>query len=297
MRLGLCCIFNKEPIRFRTTTVRYVSSLPHNGIEHLNTIVLHNLESLIKALTFCKDNGIGAFRVLSGLLPLYTHPIYGYPLEKLPDAEEIKHRFSQAKREAENNDLRITFHPDQFVVLNSPKEEVVTNAIAEIEYHTLLASLLGGDVINIHGGGGYGDKRAALERFKAHFKRLSTQARSYLTIENDDKVYTPADLIPLCKQLHIPFVYDVHHHRCLPDGQTIQKTTERALETWNREPLFHLSSPKEGWGGKNPKLHHDYIDIKDFPKEWSQLSPLTIDVEAKAKECAVLRLKQEMRAS
>jgi len=93
--------------------------------------------------------------------------------------------------------------------------------------------------------------------------------------------------------MDIPLVYDVHHHRCLADGRDVEKTTELAISTWNREPLFHLSSPKYGWESNNPRNHHDYIDAKDFPLYWKNLD-ITVEVEAKAKELAVLKLKQDM---
>ncbi len=57
---------------------------------------------------------------------------------------------------------------------------------------------------------------------------------------------------------------------------------------WRREPLFHISSPVNGWQGSDDRKHHDDIDINDFPMDWLSLD-LTIEVEAKAKEWAVLK--------
>jgi UV DNA damage endonuclease len=37
-----------------------------------------------------------------------------------------------------------------------------------------------------------------------------------------------------------------------------------------------------------PERHHDFIDVKDFPKCWRDLE-ITVEVEAKAKEVAVLK--------
>ena len=88
-------------------------------------------------------------------------------------------------------------------------------------------------------------------------------------------------------------MYDLHHHRCLPDGRNVEETTAQALETWDREPLFHISSPLKSWADANPRNHHDYIDRKDFPEFWRNLD-ITVEVEAKAKELAVLRLMQEL---
>ena len=111
-----------------------------------------------------------------------------------------------------------------------------------------------------------------------------------LTFENDDKSYTPSDLLPICNELEAPFVYDVHHHRCLKDTMLIQEVTEAALKTWNREPLFHISSPLEGWEGPKPQRHHDFINPDDFPDCWKSLS-VTVEIEAKAKEVAIQKLQ------
>ena len=64
--------------------------------------------------------------------------------------------------------------------------------------------------------------------------------------------------------------------------------------TWDREPLFHISSPIEGWDGPTPGRHHDFIDVKDFPASW-QRKKITVEVEAKAKEVAVEKLLRELR--
>ena len=86
-------------------------------------------------------------------------------------------------------------------------------------------------------------------------------------------------------------VYDVHHHRCLSDGMRTEQITEMALATWNREPLFHVSSPLGGWNASNPRRHDDYVKLRDFPTCWLDLN-LTVEIEAKAKEQAVLKLKR-----
>jgi len=154
-----------------------------------------------------------------------------------------------------------------------------------------VAEWVNADVINIHAGGAYGDKKSALQRLSGQIENLPAPVRKRLTLENDDRVYTPSDLLPLCKRLGIPLVYDVHHQRCLTGGVGIQETTDRVLETWHREPLFHVSSPLNGWKGKDLLKHHDYLDPGDFPACWLPLD-ITVEVEAKAKELAVLKLKK-----
>lgn len=293
IRLGLCCIFSSEPIKFRTTTATYLKRIDH-PYEYLAEIISHNLDSLKAALEYCVSTGIGCFRLSSQFFPLCSHPDWKYQLSYLPLHNELMEKVELCRLYKEAKGLRLTLHPDQFVVLNSPRPEVVQSAIQELEYHAQLADLLGIDVINIHGGGVYGNKKEALKRFQEHYNALPPQIQSRLTLENDDKCYTPQDLLPLCEKNQIAFVYDVHHHRCLKDGLTIEQATRRALATWDREPLFHISSPLEGWSGPKPHRHHDYIAVEDFPVEWKSLKDVTVEVEAKAKELAVKKLKKDL---
>jgi UV DNA damage endonuclease len=153
--------------------------------------------------------------------------------------------------------------------------------------------LVEGAVLNIQGGGEFDDKQTTLADFSRSLDRLSSRARSRVTVENDDKVFTPADLLPVCRATGIPLVYDVHHHRCNQDGLSEEEMTEQGIVTWNREPLFHILSPIEGWDGSKPERHHDFIDVKDFPKSWHDLE-LTVETEAKAKEVPLLKLKKKL---
>jgi len=290
MRFGLCCIFCAQPIKFRTTTARALLALgPGARSDRLVELGWLNAEALRLAVDYCGRHGIGAFRINSQILPLTTHPELGYRLAELPGGEQVVAAFRAAGERARQAGVRLTMHPDQFVVLSSPHPEVVGSSLAEIEYQAEFADWTGVDVINVHGGGAYGDKAAALERFACSYDRLSEAARRRLTVENDDRTYTPADLLPLCRRLGMPLVYDVHHHRCRPDGLTVAEATAAALATWDREPLFHVSSPRDGWGGPHPERHHDYLDAADLPVAWRDLE-ITVEVEAKAKELALARL-------
>ncbi|MCH9631689.1 MAG: UV DNA damage endonuclease [Chlamydiae bacterium] len=295
IRFGLCCKFHHEKIKYRE--VRYIHLKKLSDDEKLcklDEVILDNLQALEESINFCSANGIFAFRIGSALLPIYTHPDADYQIESLPSHTEIFSRFHKLKALAKHKNMRLSFHPDQFVILNSPREDVVENAIKDLEYHNYLSELLGADVINIHAGGVYGDKAVALKRLEKNVNRLSKSVRSRITFENDDKSYTPQDLLPICKRLHIPLVYDVHHHRCNKDQMGEAEVTRAALKTWNREPLFHLSSPKEGWDGPKINRHHDFIDPLDFPKIWKEIGDITVDIEAKAKEVAVIKLMGDL---
>jgi len=295
IRLGLCCMFRDQPIKFVTTTATAIGKMKRpDALTKLSRLCLENADALMASLQYCADNGIGCFRISSQILPIKTHPTCGYDVTDLPDGDEIILRFRECGKFVKKHKLRTCFHPDQFVILNSQRPDVVEKSVQELEYQAEVAEWVAADVINIHGGGAYGDKQTALADFARNLDRLSARVRSRLTVENDDKTYTPADLLPICKETGIALVYDVHHHRCNPDDLSIEQATKKALTTWNREPMFHISSPIEGWDGPKPERHHDFIDANDFPECWRR-KKITVEIEAKAKEVAVRKLLTELK--
>lgn len=296
IRWGLCCQFLDAPIRFRQATHRHVSRL---GVDerraYLSGVVRDNAEALHDAVRECARLGIGAFRVGSQFAPLATHPESGYRLRDLDDGDAIVARLREARALATSLDVRLSFHPDQFVVLNSAHEHVVDSSVRELDAMASLAELIGADTLTVHGGGAAGGRDEALLRLERALDRLSDAARARVALENDDRTWAPAALLPLCERTGVPFVYDVHHHRCLPDGLSVREATERGAATWGgREPWFHVSSPREGWTARDPRPHHDYAIAADVPASWRGMT-VTVDVEAKAKERAVTTLARAVR--
>jgi UV DNA damage endonuclease len=264
-------------------------------LARLDVLCLANADALLASLNYCVNHGIGAFRINSQILPVKTHPIVGYQINELPHGTDIIERIKECGQFSRANNLRLSFHPDQFVVLNSPNQQTLAHSIDELNYQAEVAEWVGADTINIHGGGAYGEKSTALEALRRNIETLPKPVRSRLTLENDDKVFSPSDLLPVCTDTGVPLVYDVHHHRCLPDGLSVAEITECARKTWSSEPLFHISSPQDGWDGPKPERHHDFINVGDFPEEWLGW-PLTVEVEAKAKELAVTKLIADLNS-
>jgi len=298
-RLGLCCIFNKENIRFRHLTAASLKSLSKKeAFKKISEICLHNARSLLLSLETINKLNIKAFRILSQFFPLCTHPEYSYDIGSLPDRREIESVLDSVRKYRFDNDIRLSFHPDQFVVLSSPHGHIVENSVRELEYECLAAELTGAENVNVHAGGVYGDKKESLKRLVRVYKKLPSTIKKHLTFENDDISYNFEDILFLASETGAPPVYDVHHHRCNPDRLSIEAATEKAVAFWTslgREPHFHISSPKDGWNSRNPRKHSDYIDIKDFPECWFGLyTKVTIDVEAKAKESAVSDLARKL---
>jgi UV DNA damage endonuclease len=268
---------------------------PAGRREFLHQLVADNAEALAEAIDWCAAHQIGAFRVNSEILPLCTHPDFGYSIEQIDQRGELLEAFGRAGSLARRGRIRLSFHPDQFVVPGSRRADVVRSSLAELEAQAAIAELIGAEQMTIHAGGAEGGKPVALRRLARSLARLSARAHAKIALENDDRIYTVEDLLPLCIEGRIPLVYDVHHHRCNPDGLSVQEATAATARTWGaREPWAHLSSPKGGWRSEDPRRHADYARARDLPECWIG-QRLTIDIEAKAKELAVLRLQAHIR--
>ncbi len=64
IRLGLCCMFRDQPIRFVTTTATAIGKIKRtDALTKLGRLCLENADSLLIALRYCADNGIGCFHV------------------------------------------------------------------------------------------------------------------------------------------------------------------------------------------------------------------------------------------
>jgi len=187
--------------------------------------------------------------------------------------------------------IRITMHPGQFVVLNSPKKEVVDASLRELEYHFWVLETLGvgaEGVVVIHAGGIYEDKRESLKRLKNTLRENQWLYR-YLAIENDERHYTVRDLLDA--ELDLPIVFDYYHNRLNPSEFEVSEI----LQTWSgRVPEFHLSSEPEGKHRFGE--HGDWIRLEDFLDFLNRFGGNRIDLilEAKQKEKAVEKLLLEL---
>jgi UV DNA damage endonuclease len=286
MNLGYACINMTMGKKVTTNRAMVKRTFQTKGLDYVSELALANAKDIIKILEWNRMNGIKFFRLSSALIPWGDH----IDITQLKDYKEIKSELKKAGDFAKFHNMRITSHPGPFVVLTSPKEEVVTNAIADLELHAKVFDMMGlsktpYNKINIHCNGVYGDKQSAMNRFCKNFKRLSSSVRSRLTVENDDKatMYSVLDLMYIHQKIGIPIVFDYHHHKFCTGGLTEEEAMKLAASTWpdGITPIVHYSEPKEG---NKPQAHADYI--KEIPDTYGV--DVDIMVEAKAKELAIL---------
>ena len=261
------------------------------GLDYVSELALANSKDVLKILVWNKNNNIKFFRLSSALVPWGD----GLDLTTLKDYDEISIALRRAGDYAKANGIRITSHPGPFVVLTSPKENVVEAAIKDLELHGKIFDLLGlshtpYNKINIHCNGVYGDKLSAMNRFCDNYLKLSDSVKKRLTVENDDKatMYNVKDLMYIHNKINIPIVFDYHHHTFNTGDLTEEEALKLASTTWGDiTPVVHYSESKALHEENNklkPQAHSDYI--KSLPNTYG----LNVDimVEAKAKELAIL---------
>lgn len=117
----------------------------------------HNLAALERMIDYNRKNDIKLFRISSDLIPFGSSPINALAWP------EIRKTFDRIGAKIRKNGIRVSLHPGQYTVLNSPTEDVGERAIADLIYHDKILAALGTDTTNkivLHVGGIYGDKRS-----------------------------------------------------------------------------------------------------------------------------------------
>ncbi|WP_100405255.1 UV DNA damage repair endonuclease UvsE [Bacillus solitudinis] len=281
----------------RTLTFTNWKKLDENTCnEKLYAATEQNLRNTIRALHYNIAHGFHLYRMSSSLVPLATHPEVRWDY-----LTPFGHLFKEIGDLIKNSAMRVSFHPSQFTLFTSPKEPVTENSITDMIYHynMLRAMEVHGDAtINIHIGGAYGDKEAAISRFDHNFNKLNPSIRKQTTLENDDKTYTAEETLQVCEQHSLPFVFDYHHHLANPGNEEFADLLPRLYATWqetNKTPKFHLSSPRSATVFR---AHAEYVDL-DFAlpfintlKSFGQSADIMI--EAKSKDKAALKLVEEL---
>jgi UV DNA damage endonuclease len=214
IRIGYPCIN-----RTIGCTANHTFRLASYSGERLEEAVSSNLECLERILRFNLDNGILFFRISSDIVPFASHPVCSYDWRG-----RFSGNFMKLGKFIKKSGMRVSMHPDQFVLINALDEDIVRRSELELEYHSDVLDLMGLDSkakVQIHVGGVYGDKEAAMERFIERYSNLSPRVKKRLVIENDDRLYTLADCLKISKRTGVPVLFDVFHHRCLSSGEKI----------------------------------------------------------------------------
>jgi len=259
------------------------------GMQHVAMLFEQNIRNLARILEWNAANDFTLYRMSSDIAPWSSE----YRLEDLPNWSVCKHLLESTGAYARATGQRLSFHPGAYTVLAGKNPATLKKSLHELEIHGKIMDTLGCPrsryaKINIHLGGAYGDKPAAIARFIEKYKRLSPAVTSRLTLENDDRLnlYTVRDLVEkVFPHTGIPVVFDYHHHSIHPGHDDEKTALELAISTWgNVKPTTHYSESAQKERPKAILRAHsvmidDYINTHGY----------SIDcvIEAKGKERAV----------
>lgn len=262
----------------------------------LTEIILDNLNVLENILRYNVKNGIYFYRLSQNMIPLATHPEVDFDYIT-PFLTKWKRIGQWIKR----HQIRVDFHPDQFCVLNSHRQEVVTSSIKILEFIYAIYQALGIDngKVVLHIGSSVMGKKESIERFKKNFFQLPLPLQQMILLENDDKIYTIEDTLALCEELHLQMVLDYHHYRCNHTQYNLDHFLSRIFATWKESgypPKVHFSSPKSK---QEKRAHSFYLDYKSFVQflEVIKKYPYDVDImlECKGKDEALFRLVRQLK--
>lgn len=206
-----------------------------------------NLDAVDRMLDYNRQSEIRLFRISSDIIPFGGNPVNTLDWPKIFAA-----RLVQLGDKARLMDIRLSMHPGQYTVLNSPRREVVEAAIRDLTYHTTFmdAMKLGREnKVVLHVGGGYGNKREAIARFASHAEGLSPQIMNRLVLENDERIFSIDEVLELSAKVKLPVIFDSLHHQANPHSPagSPESWVEAAAKTW---------TPQDG----PPKLHYSQQD-------------------------------------
>jgi UV DNA damage endonuclease len=277
----------------------------------------NSLEYLRAILGYLDRHDIRMYRMATALAPYASHPeltaFHGQVAECAGELAEV----GALAREL---GVRLSTHPGQYTVLNSETAEVQRAAVAELEVQAALLDAMGlgpEAVVVLHVGGAGGGRAAAADRFVRGFEMLGERARARLVVENDDRVFGLRDALEVAARAGVPLVFDIHHHHCHdPEGIDDREALELSLATWPPDvrPKIHFSSPRLDVGERRRRVgrrvertpvlpdarqHADLIDpiaFEQFLRYTAAGLEFDVMLEAKAKDLAVMRLREQLAA-
>ncbi len=291
INLGYACINMHLSETEKNTPARTCrkATFLEKGLPHVGMLFEQNIYNLIAILKWNYRNGFTLYRMSSDMAPWCSE----YNLEDLPNWETCKDLLAKAGAYARETGQRLSFHPGAFTVLAGKNPATLKKSLHELEIHGKIMDTMGLPrtryaKINIHLGGAYGDKDAAIARFIENYKKLSPAVTTRLTLENDDRpnLYTTRDLVEkVFPHTGIPVVFDYHHHLCHPGDDTVKQALDLAVSTW---------------GDVKPTTHYSETAQKDKPKAVFRAHSIMVEgyintyghdidcvIEAKGKERAV----------
>ncbi len=206
-----------------------------------------SLEEVDRILDYLKAQNLDMYRLSSDLAPYATHPNMPQFHRMVAESDAELQAFGAKAREY---NVRLSFHPSQYVLLNSPDSDLTAKSIWDLSSQAEMLDRMELDdeaVMVTHVGGVYGDHEASRARWIEGWTACPEHVRRRLVLENDDIRFSAADALWLHERTGVRLIFDYQHFWCLnPEGLDMRATLERFLATWPEgvRPKIHFSSPR-----------------------------------------------------
>ncbi len=251
-----------------------------------------NLACLQRVLEWNLEHQLLFFRINSALIPFASHPVSaGYDWRR-----EFAAELASIGEFVRAHEMRISLHPGQYVVVNSPNPLTYSRSVAELAYHAELLEALGMDQshkFQIHLGGLHGDAAGSFRVFAGRYRELPQPVRDRLVIENDERSASVADCLRLHGETGIPVLFDTLHHTVKNAGETQLRALDLARSTWQAADGIPMVDYSTQDGDKRVGAHAQTLDVEDFRSFVRRLKGREIDVmlEIKNKEASAMQAR------
>jgi len=268
-----------------------LETIRQKGLDYAKELGRTNAQDLAKLVKWNEEHNIKFMRISSEMFPFASHKELGYDLDYAK--EDLKAVGDLAKELGH----RLTLHPGQFNQLGSKTESVVESTFRDLKYHSQILDYMGLDqdsVMILHMGGVYGDRDGAIARWEENFQKLDKKIADRIVLENDEISYNTEQILPTCKRLNIPLVFDWHHHSINPGTVPLEELLPEIAATWTRRGIRQKQHYSESrLGAETPMERRAHSDrVKSIPNKLDEEVDLMI--EAKDKEQAVLTVYRDM---
>lgn len=206
-----------------------------------------SLEEVSKILDYLAKEKLDMYRLSSDLAPYATHPDMPQFHNMVAESDAELAAFGKKAREL---DIRLSFHPSQYVLLNSPDAALTAKSIWDLSSQAEMLDRMGLNdeaVMITHVGGVYDDHDASRARWIEGWEKCPEHVRRRLVLENDDIRFSAADALWIHERTGVRLVFDYQHFWCLnPERLDMRATFEKFLATWPEgvRPKMHFSSPR-----------------------------------------------------
>jgi UV DNA damage endonuclease len=276
-----------------------------------------NTHALVKKVATLEPE-LRMLRLTSDMFSFYTMDGYKEFWHSTDVQNSLERWMAPIGETARANDVRLSFHPDQFVVLASDRDEVVNKSIEEFEYHCDMVRWMGYGKsfqdfkVNVHISG-----RRGPQGIRDVYNRLSPEARNTLTLENEEYTHGLTDCLSLSDL--VPTVMDIHHN-WIREGEYISHNDDRVkmvIDSWRGvRPTLHYSVSREdvlvghsgsqlpahgaliesGYSKQKLRAHSDYY-WNEAVNDWALTFIDNFDMmcESKAKNLASFKLYERYK--